>query len=155
MATSKTTTTDSVLAALGDQPATTAELAETTGLGRSTVGKTLTALETAGRATRTLGGRDGGRKQPDRWTLATTEAAPPGDGTAGNGGAERLGKGQLRTLVLDHLQASPGEDHSPTQVAKALGGRSSGAVGNALLKLAADGVVTQTSEKPRRFTYAR
>ena len=53
-----TTTTKAVLGALGDQPdATTAELAAVTGLGRSTVGKALVALEHAGKVRRTVGGR--------------------------------------------------------------------------------------------------
>lgn len=164
MAAAKIPTTETVLAALDEAPATTAEVAAATGLGRSTVGKALAALETNSRAIRTTGGRDGGRKQPDRWTLATTVEtagnatatattadADADDRPAGSGSGDRLGKGQLRTLVLDHLKARPGEERSPTQVAKALGGRSSGAVGNALLKLAAEGAVTQTSAKPRRF----
>lgn len=62
----------------------------------------------------------------------------------------RLGKGQLRALVLAHLQAHPHEETSPTAVAKALG-RSAGAVGNALDKLAADGTITQTRVAPRRY----
>src|SRR6266511_3260464 len=47
-------------------------------------------------------------------------------------GLARLVPGGLRDQVLAYLQQHPGEDFSPTQVANALGGRSSGAVGNAL-----------------------
>jgi DNA-binding MarR family transcriptional regulator len=65
-------------------------------------------------------------------------------------GPRRLGKGQLRAMVLAYLQAQPGREHSPTAIAKALD-RSAGAVSNALEKLVVEGTVTQTSEKPRRF----
>jgi DNA-binding MarR family transcriptional regulator len=64
----------------------------------------------------------------------------------------RLGKSQLRALVLAHLHAHPHQETSPTLVAKTLG-RSAGAVGNALDKLAAEGAIIQTSTAPRRFAY--
>jgi DNA-binding Lrp family transcriptional regulator len=56
--------------------------------------------------------------------------------------------------VLKNLQQHPDVEHSPTAVAKTLG-RSAGAVSNALDRLAADGTIVQTSQKPRRFTAAR
>ncbi len=150
MATS-TDTTKTVRNALADHPDTIAnELAEVTGLGRSTVSRALAGLEEKQKATRTAGGRDGGRKQPDAWALIAASAAVARNGANVDG--SRLGKGELRTLVLEHLQKAPGQDHGPTQVVKALG-RSSGAVGNALARLTEDGTVTQTSDKPRRFAY--
>lgn len=150
MAASTTTgapTAERVLAAVADRPgAPAADLAGATGLGRSTVTKTLATLEQTGQVTRTHGGRDNGRRQSDQWS-------PPADAdrrtAAENGG--KLGTGQLRSLVLDYLQNRPGQEHSPTAIGKALG-RSSGAVGNALTKLAAGGTVTETSAKPRRYT---
>ncbi len=145
--TTTATTPARVLAAVVASPgATAADFAEATGLGRSTVTKALAALERAGQVTRTPGGRDGGRKQPDQWSPPAADTHPADAAEAG-----RLSKGQLRSLVLGYLRNRPGEEHSPTAVGKALG-RSSGAVGNALTKLAAEGTVTETSTKPRRYT---
>jgi DNA-binding MarR family transcriptional regulator len=144
-----TTTTDAVLAALEQRPdTTTAELAAAAGLGRSTAGKALAALERDGRVRRTLGGHDGGRQRPDRWTTS-----PPADADQ-LPDTSRLREGQLRALVLEHLQQHPEVEHGPTAIAKALG-RSAGAVSNALDRLAADGTVVQTNLKPRRFTATR
>ena len=56
-------TADRLLASLAAHPGSTvAELSELAGLGRSTVGKCLAALEAGGRATRTPGERDGARR---------------------------------------------------------------------------------------------
>lgn len=146
-----TTTAETVLAAVTARPeVTAADLAVAAGLGRSTVTKTLASLERAGQVTRKPGGRDSGRKQPDHWSMPTAEVhgdavEVPTDG--------KLGKGELRSLVLDYVRDRPSEAHSPTVIGKALG-RSSGAVGNALTKLAADGMVTETSTAPRRYTAA-
>jgi DNA-binding MarR family transcriptional regulator len=150
-----TTTTDTVLAALDQQPdATTAELAAAAELGRSTVGKALAALERDGRVRRTPGGHDpNGRRLPDRWTTPPPEVETVSDVDT-QPDTSRLRKGQLRALVLEHLQQHADVEHSPTAVAKTLG-RSAGAVSNALDRLAADGSVVQTNHKPRRFTAAR
>lgn len=53
-----------------DEGATTAELALTAGLGRSTTGKALVTLEERGLAIRTPGGHDGPHRTPDRWRAA-------------------------------------------------------------------------------------
>jgi hypothetical protein len=70
------------LAARGEL--TNAEIATATGLGRSTVGKTLAALERAGMARRSPGGRGGGRRLPDRWSVGSSDEpshqAPPAGG---------------------------------------------------------------------------
>jgi DNA-binding MarR family transcriptional regulator len=160
-ATTSTTTTDTVLEALEEQPdATTAELAAAAELGRSTVGKALAALEHDGRVRRTPGGQDGGRRRPDRWTTPPPPPPAPSEvETEAHDGdtqpdTSRLRKGQLRALVLEHLQQHADVEHSPTAVAKTLG-RSAGAVSNALDRLAADGSVVQTNHKPRRFTATR
>jgi DNA-binding transcriptional ArsR family regulator len=64
----------------------------------------------------------------------------------------RLGRGALRALVLDYLGAHGGADGlGPAAVAKGLGGKSSGAVGNALARLEADGAVRLVTERPRRY----
>ena len=52
--------------------------------------------------------------------------------------------------MLAYLRDHPGE-HTPTAVARALEGRSAGAVGNALAKLADAGEAVQTSPAPRRY----
>ncbi|MEV6608893.1 hypothetical protein, partial [Kutzneria sp. NPDC051319] len=95
---------------------------------------------------------------------ASTEAAQPADGGTtpedatgtvtddGKAGrSERLAPGALRGMVEDHLRDHPDEQFGPTAIAKALGGKSSGAVSNALDKLVADGVAVKTQDKPRRF----
>src|SRR6266511_243239 len=84
---------------------------------------------------------------------APRAATPANAGTVNPvGGLARLVPGGLRDQVLAYLQQHPGEDFSPTQVANALGGRSSGAVGNALETLAKHGQVIKTSDTPRRFS---
>lgn len=156
MPTTTTTTgpAEAVLAALTERrEATAAELAEATGLARSTATKALATLATQGRVIRAAGGRDGARRLPDRWSLPSLKKTPRPPRTppnSGTGPAVRLGKGELAGMVLAHLRAKPSE-HSPTAVAKALGGRSSGAVGNALDRLVAGGEAVQTSPAPRRY----
>ncbi len=159
------TAKEAILAALARKPdATATELAQDAGLGRSTAAKALAALEAEGQVRRTLGGRDGARRLADRWAPATvtdqpttrpkkrrnrgsTQTAPTI--SAAEAGA-RLGKGQLRGKVLEHLRAQPGGEFTPNAVAKALG-HSSGAVGNALVRLAAAGEVEEVSDRPRRY----
>ena len=103
---------------------------------------------------------------PGKPAPANTEAAKPADGatpddatqTASDGGtdgtSERLAPGALRGMVEDHLRDHPSEQFGPTAIANALGGKSSGAVSNALDKLVADGVAVKTQDKPRRFGLA-
>lgn len=150
------TTTDKLLAALAEHPeATAAELAESSGVGRSTAAKILATLESDRRATRTPGGQEDGRRMPDRWSaaghLATNSGRSPKTSAPADG-VGRLGKGDLRAMVLDHLQGHPGEAFTPTKVAKALG-RSAGAVSNALVKLTVEGSAVQAGEHPRRFAH--
>jgi hypothetical protein len=72
-------------------------------------------------------------------------AAAPGTASSGN----RLGKGQLADLTLAWLRDNPGE-HTASAVGKATG-RSSGAIANALAKMADTGAVRLVSERPRRY----
>ncbi|MFA1550766.1 MarR family transcriptional regulator [Actinomadura chokoriensis] len=58
----------------GNPGATVTALAEASGVSRATVTRTLTTLEGDGRAVRTRGGRDGGKRQPDTWHPATATA---------------------------------------------------------------------------------
>jgi hypothetical protein len=79
--------------------------------------------------------------------------ATAGTTTAGESVA-RMAPGALRGLVEDHLRDHPHEEFGPTAIAKALAGKSSGAVSNALDKLVADGTAVKTKDKPRRFALA-
>jgi DNA-binding IclR family transcriptional regulator len=120
---------------------TIAEIAAATGLGRSTVGKTLASLERAGMARRSPGGSEGGRRLPARWAL----------GTRGEPPARRLRPGELDGLVLELVNSH--ENDAPLgvgAVARVLG-RSAGAVGNCLARLATAGQLEQVSEHPRRY----
>ena len=56
--------------------ATVTAIADASGASRATVTRALTALERDGRATRTHGGRDAGKRQPDTWHPATTATDP-------------------------------------------------------------------------------
>ncbi len=149
-----TTPAEAVLAVLADHPATSAAvLAEAAGIGRSTATKVLAALAAEAKVTRIDGGREHGRRLPDCWSLPAaatrTRRAAPSD-AATRDGAPRLAKGELASLVLAHLEANPGE-HSPYELAKALGAKSTGAVGNALDRLTARGEAVRSAAAPRRY----
>lgn len=154
---------DTVLKAISVQPeATAADLAAAAALSRSSVSKALARLKHSGEVRRHQGGRDGGRRLPDRWTLAPAKAAanaaakrraaaaesPP---PASSGG--RLKPGELEELILTYMQGHTGEPVGPGAVAKGLQ-RSSGAVGNALARLARAKKVRQVSDRPRRYEIA-
>jgi hypothetical protein len=168
---------------------TTEGVAQVAGIGRSTAGKVLARLADAGEVVRHQGGRDRGKRLPDRWTLAEVampdayaghvlggaKAAPAaggkgkapasegkasdakagdGVGSAGKPEGGKLKPGGLDPLVLGYLKDNAGSGpHGPTQVANALE-RSSGAVGNCLVRLTDDGKVKLVTEKPRRYSIA-
>lgn len=75
------------------------------------------------------------------------------DGAASNATA-RLAPGALRGMVEDHLRDHPDQEFSPVEIARKLGGKSSGAVSNALDKLVTDKIAVQTKERPKRFALA-
>jgi DNA-binding IclR family transcriptional regulator len=147
--TSRPAAEQTVISVLGAHPDTTAaEIAATGGLGRSTVSKILTKLESANKVKRSAGGRDGVRRLPDRWTLAGSRSRRDRQPASG----DRLGPGQLDDLVLDYMRKhATDEPLGPTAVAKGLG-RSSGAVGNCLARLSHAGQVHETGAKPRRYS---
>jgi hypothetical protein len=60
-----------------ENPTTTAELCDRTGLARSTVTKALAALLDKNLATRQDGGHDGARRIPDRWFATPAATRPP------------------------------------------------------------------------------
>jgi hypothetical protein len=70
------------------------------------------------------------------------------------GDKARLASGALRGMVEDYLRGHPGEEFGPTAIANALGGKSSGAVSNALDKLVEAKTAVKTQDKPRRFALA-
>ncbi|QHA07870.1 hypothetical protein GQF42_35350 [Streptomyces broussonetiae] len=68
--------------------------------------------------------------------------------TASPGGGRRLARGALRQLVLDHLNAYPGESFTATRISRVID-RSSGAVANALVTLSMQGLIEQVADRPR------
>ncbi|MDX8053774.1 MarR family transcriptional regulator [Lentzea sp. BCCO 10_0798] len=82
------------------------------------------------------------------------QATTRGGADAAGEKTPRLPSGALRGMVEDFLGDHPGEEFGPTAIAKALGGKSSGAVSNALDKLADAGTAMKTNDKPRRFALA-
>jgi len=77
---------------------------------------------------------------------------PTGESTAGAAPmTARRGKGTLRNEVLAVLQDNPDAAYKVSQLSKALGGASQGAITNALHKLVTDGTVTQTVERPATY----
>src|SRR5437660_6236210 len=63
----------------------------------------------------------------------------------------RLGPGELRQRVAAFLSERTDIAFTANEVARALGGRSSGAVGNALRNLAGQGHVARTATRPDRY----
>jgi hypothetical protein len=165
--TEKPASEQAVLEALASNPeATAADVAAAAKVGRSTAGKVLTQLTRSGEIRRTEGGRDGARRLPDRFALASAgsaaedatpkppEGAKPKADAKPKAAGEHLKPGQLDGLVLAYLKENADSGpHGPTTVAKALD-RSSGAVGNCLVRLTKAKEVRQDSEKPRRYSLA-
>lgn len=149
----KPTPEKAILKALASKPnATAAEVASIAGLGRSTASKMLTRLASSGEVRRTYGGRDGARRLPDHFSLAS--AGPAAKVAKPTAPDDRLKPGQLDGLVLAYLKKNADSGpHGPTTVAKALD-RSSGAVGNCLVRLTRTKRVREVSEKPRRYSLA-
>ncbi|MEU7487560.1 MarR family transcriptional regulator [Streptomyces sp. NPDC042319] len=90
-------------------------------------------------------------------------ASAPQNGSAGRrtpaqpivlaGERKRLAPGALRQMVIDHLQAHPGDAFTATRLSRVIE-KSSGAIANALVKLLKQGLVEQVSEKPRIYQLA-
>lgn len=91
--------------------------------------------------------------QPTTSTPANSATDTPAeDGT--NGKRARLKPGMLHGMVEDYLRANPDDEFGPTKIARDLGGKSSGAVNNALERLVKDGTAVKTKEHPKRFSLA-
>ena len=159
--TEKSASEQAILKALATNPeATAAEVAAAAGVGRSTASKVLARLASSGEARRTEGGRDDARRLPDRFALAGAEPAAKTEkpkaaaGAKSKASGEHLKPGQLDGLVLAYLKKNADSGpHGPTAVARALD-RSSGAVGNCLVRLTNAKQVRQDNEKPRRYSLA-
>jgi len=54
-------------------------------------------------------------------------------------------------LVLKHLREHRHAGLTPTAVAKALGGKSTGAVGNAIERLVSSGEAVKVADRPRTY----
>lgn len=65
----------------------------------------------------------------------------------------RLAPGALRQMVIDHLQAHPGEAFTATKISRVIG-KSSGAIANALVTLTSQGITEQAGEQPRTYRAA-
>lgn len=99
-----------------------------------------------------------GHARKVRRPLATGRRTGGGGRAVGemNGdGSQRLAKNGLRSQVEGFMRdLGPGHDVTPGTVARELGGRSSGAVANAMSRLTEDGVLIMTSEAPVKYALA-
>lgn len=88
-------------------------------------------------------------RKPSRASKHSGSSKPPASGKA-----ERLKAGELEPLVLAYLKQNKGTaPHGPSHVAKALG-RSSGAVGNCLVRLTDAKKAKRVADKPLRYDVA-
>ncbi|WP_247683119.1 MarR family transcriptional regulator [Micromonospora sp. D93] len=70
-------------------------------------------------------------------------------------GSAKLGKNELRNRVEAFMRdLGPGHDVTPGTVAREIGGRSPGAVGNGMRKMATAGVLVLTREAPETYALA-
>ncbi|PJJ04204.1 sugar-specific transcriptional regulator TrmB [Streptomyces sp. 2333.5] len=77
-----------------------------------------------------------------------TAPAPPAPRVEG-----RLAPGALRQMVINHLQAHPGEAFTATRISRVIE-KSSGAIANALVTLVKQGIAEQASDRPRTYRLA-
>jgi biotin operon repressor len=148
----KRSTQQAVLDALGAQPeASTVEIAEVVGIGRSSAAKQLATLERAGKIARHPGGRKGRKRLPDRWVPASETKASTTTKPAVKSAGKRLRPGELDGIVLAFMRERA-EDAplSASAIGKGIG-RSSGAVANCLARLAKVRKVRLEKSKPRRY----
>jgi DNA-binding transcriptional ArsR family regulator len=81
-----------------DDARTVVELATVLGLGRSTVGKALVALESAGRAERGRGGRVRTHRTADVWRPSATECPPRTEQATDTNGTAGIGEAMRATV---------------------------------------------------------
>ncbi|MCJ0875587.1 helix-turn-helix domain-containing protein [Streptomyces sp. AP-93] len=77
-------------------------------------------------------------------------AAQPAEPIPLPGEKKRLAPGALRQMVIDHLQAHPGEAFTATKISRVIE-KSSGAIANALVTLTRQGIAEQVSDRPRTY----
>ncbi|MCP2170090.1 MarR family transcriptional regulator [Goodfellowiella coeruleoviolacea] len=132
------TATDSGLEAM--EPTAEAEPADLTDTASAEVEVELAEAEATGGATQDVEPAQTGAAEgtPDERDRASTPGDSDGSGVT-TGVADqaprkepRLAPGALRGQVEDFLRERPGEEFGPAAIAKALGGKASGAVNNAL-----------------------
>jgi hypothetical protein len=88
-------------------------------------------------------------------TARRTARTGAATGEINTDGSEKLAKNGLRSLVEAFMRdLGTGHEVTPGTVGRELGGRSSGACGNALQKLTIAGVVVMTSEAPVKYALA-
>jgi hypothetical protein len=81
---------------------------------------------------------------------ATGTGRPTGE--INSDGSTKLAKGELELMVETFIRdLGPGHDLTPGTVGRELGGRSSGACGNAMSKLSGKGILIMTSEAPVKY----
>jgi hypothetical protein len=132
------------------------EVAAGVGVTRSTARKYLAGLVDAGEIKRIEGGRERGRKRPDRFSVAPQERGEEETKQTSSAPAERsrLGPGELDGLVLGYMREHRDDaPHTASRIGKGIG-RSSGAVANCLGRLADSDRAVLTNEKPRAYDLA-
>ncbi|MEV8023035.1 helix-turn-helix domain-containing protein [Streptomyces sp. NPDC086554] len=101
--------------------------------------------------------KDGNSDRRDEKTPApqasTNRQTPPAETITLPGGKKRLVPGALRQMVIDHLQAHPDEAFTATKISRVIE-KSSGAIANALVTLARQGIAEHVSERPRTYRLA-
>ncbi|MGP3949638.1 helix-turn-helix domain-containing protein [Streptomyces sp. 7N604] len=97
-------------------------------------------------------GGSGDQNAPAPQAGAGPQTAPPVEIIL-PGEKKRLAPGALRQMVIAHLQAHPSEALTATKISRVIE-KSSGAIANALVTLARQGVAEQVSEHPRTYRLA-
>jgi hypothetical protein len=94
-------------------------------------------------------------RRPSARRAAATTGTGRTTGEINTDGSAKLGKNGLRNQVEAFMRdLGTGHDVTPGTVARELGGRSSGAVANAMARLTEPGVLVMTSEAPVRYALA-
>ncbi|MEV0961233.1 helix-turn-helix domain-containing protein [Streptomyces sp. NPDC049910] len=90
---------------------------------------------------------------PEAASTPQADPAPPAEAPPMSSGKQRLAPGALRQMVIDHLQAHPGEAFTATKISRVIE-KSSGAIANALVTLTRQGIAEQASDRPRTYRLA-
>ncbi|MFF5010579.1 MarR family transcriptional regulator [Streptomyces phaeochromogenes] len=80
----------------------------------------------------------------------TVRPERPAEAISLAGERKRLAPGALRQMIIDHLEAHPGEAFTATKISRVIE-KSSGAIANALVTLARQGIAEQVSNKPLTY----